>query len=222
MHPGNGDHDDGTTMSALLERSAPATPFADAVADDTLRQAVRGARRGLRRRWTRRLTPRAVALGTVIALGLGGAGVATAASISGWQSWAQSPDYTTHFTLPSGAHCEYRLVVRGGDPAEVASIRDYLRTADLIGQANIYAELQRQAGHDVSVVGDDGKVDRTARATEVESADEIYLTAVEGAIQSVVWDEVAGRGFSNPMTGSDLWFSSQPDCPGADLPGVSS
>ncbi len=98
----------------------------------------------------------------------------------------------------------------------MAVIRNYLRTADLIGQANIYAEFQRQSSRNVYTVGSDGKFVQGGPVTEVESMDEIYLTSVEGAIEGVVWDEAATLGFPN-ANGSDLWFSAQPDCPGANL-----
>ncbi|MFT4230101.1 MAG: hypothetical protein QM602_07430 [Microbacterium sp.] len=205
-------HDpDEAALTALLERAAPATPFADAVDDDALLELVRVTRG---RNPRRRATARAVAFGTIIALALGGAGIATARTLPAWEWWAQAPDSTMRFTLPSGAECEHWLVVRGGaDAGTLATVQEYLRTTDLVALADVRSELARVVASDVVVQGEDG--DTTVPAIEHDSEDKLYFQAMTGAILNVVWDELEARGIVDAELGSNVSFSSQADCPGA-------
>ncbi|ROP48228.1 hypothetical protein EDF44_3218 [Rathayibacter sp. PhB185] len=196
-------------MKALLDESVPPTPLADAVPDDALREMVRGAERETRR-GRRPVTPRAVVIGTVVALTLGGAGAAAATTLSGWEPWVTNPDSVVHFTLPSGRECEFRSVAREGDPEDVKEAQDVLRTTDVLALADIDGELARIVARDVTVRGDDG--DTVVPATELYSGDELYRQAVVGAIINVVWDKLEDRGVVDPVTGSDLSFGSQDDC----------
>ncbi|PTL71238.1 hypothetical protein C1I63_18540 [Rathayibacter caricis DSM 15933] len=199
-------------MNALLDESAPPTPLSDAVPDAALREMVRGvewdARRG-----RRSVTPRALVIGTVVALTLGGAGAAAAATLSGWEPWVENPDSVVHFTLPSGRACEFRSVAREGDPEDIKEAQKVLRTTDVLALADVDGELARIVARDVTVRGENG--DTVVPATEMYSEDELYRQAVVGAITNVVWDELEERGVVDPVTGSDLSLGGQDDC--ADL-----
>ncbi|PPF11422.1 hypothetical protein C5C74_07870 [Rathayibacter sp. AY1E8] len=207
-------HDAGSdrAMNALLDESAPPTPLAEAVSDSSLREMIRGAEWNARR-GRRQATPRALVIGTVVALTLGGTGAAAAATLSGWEPWVANPDSVVHFTLPSGRECELRSVAKEGDPEDIKEMQDVLRTTDVLALADVDGELARIVARDVTVRGDDG--DTVVPATELYSEDELYRQAVEGAIINVVWDELEDRGVVDPVTGSDLSFGSQDDC--ADL-----
>jgi hypothetical protein len=203
------DADSDRAMNALLDESAPPTPLAEAVSDSSLREMVRGAEWNARR-GRRQATPRALVIGTVVALALGGTGAAAAATLSGWQPYVANPDSVVHFTLPSGRECELRSVVREGDPEDIKEAQDVFRTTDVLALADIDGELARISAQDVTVRGDDG--DTVVPATELYSEDELYRQAAVNAITDVVWDELEDRGVVDPVTGSDLSTGSQDDC----------
>ncbi|KQQ03413.1 MULTISPECIES: hypothetical protein [unclassified Rathayibacter] len=200
-------------MNALLDGSAPRSPLADAVPDAVLREMVRGAEWEARR-VRRRTTPRAIVIGTVVALTLGGAGAAAAATLSGWEPWVENPDSVVHVTLPSGIECEFRTVVRQGDPADVEAAQDVLRDIDTLAAADIDRELARVSAREVTVRGENA--DTVASPTELHSEDELYRQAVTEAIINDAWDELEARGVVDSVTGSDLSLGAQSDC--ADLP----
>lgn len=207
------DRADGIALAVLLDRSSPQTPFADEAPSSDLDEMVRRAAREMRRTRRRRVTPRSVALGTVLVLALGGAGAAAAATISRWQPWAENPDATVHFTLPSGSSCEYRIVARDtGDPADYLAARDYLTSTDVLALADIDGELSRVRAREVAVRGDSS--DAGTPATGPYSDDELYRQAVSGAVLNVIWDELEARGIVDPVAGSDLSFASQTSCDG--------
>jgi hypothetical protein len=210
MSTGSQDHGEEPTLVALLDEAAPRTPLADAVPDSALHEMAQGARwnAGHRRR---RATPRGVVFGTVVALTLGGAGAAAAATFSGWEPWVADADATVHFTLPSGTACEYRIVVNQNraDAADFRVAQDFLRSTDVLAVADIDGELGRVIAREAA--GDGTDADPTA---QVPSADQLYYRAVDGAITNVVWDALEARGAANPVTGSELSLSSQSDCAG--------
>ncbi|WP_291057011.1 hypothetical protein [Herbiconiux sp.] len=206
------DHTSERALVEILDDSAPGTPMADALPGSILSTMVLDARAEMKRSRRRRATPRSVAIGTVLILTLGGAGAAAAATISGWEPWVQNPDAIVHFTLPSGASCEYRIVAKDtGDPADFTAARDYLKSTDVLALADIDGELVRVTARDVGQ--DDGSA---VPATSVYSEDQLYYQGVTGAINNVLWDEMEARGIASPVTGSDLSFASQSDCAGVN------
>ena len=80
----------GDALSALVMRSAPPTPRADALAEDVVREMAADARRA-----AVNPSPRRVRMGVVAALvgalALGGGAVAATAAL-GWAPWAENPD----------------------------------------------------------------------------------------------------------------------------------
>jgi len=204
------EHDSERELVALLDDAALKTPMADAVPDSILDEMVQGARWAVRASRHRRVTPRSVAIGTVLVLTLGGAGAAAAATISGWEPWAENPDAVVHFTLPSGTACEYRMVAKDtSTPADFTAARDYLKSTDVLALADVEGQLARVTA---AQVGSDE--DSAVPATSVYSEDQLYFQGVTGAINNVIWDEMEARGIASPVTGSDLSFASQSDCAG--------
>lgn len=203
---------DRTALTILLDDSAPHTPMANRMHDSALRDLVQAARREAKRSRRHRVTPRSVAIGTVLFLTLGGAGAAAAATLSGWQPWAENPDAVVHFTLPGGASCEYRIVAQDtGNRSDFTTARDYLKSTDVLALADIDGELARVTAGEVSRDGDS-----VVPATSVYSEDQLYYQGVTGAINNVIWHELEARGISSPITGSDLSFASQSDCAGVN------
>lgn len=201
---------DLTALTELLDGAAPPTPMANRVPDSALRDIVQSARWQAKRSRRHRVTPRSVAIGTVLLLTIGGAGTAAAATLSGWEPWAENPDAVVHFTLPGGASCEYRIVAKDtGDPADFVIARDYLKSTDVLALADIDGELARVTARMVGP--DDGSA---VPATSAYSEDQLYYDGVTGAINNVIWDEMEARGIVNPVAGSDLSFASQSDCAG--------
>lgn len=104
-------------LDALLDSSAPdAVTVTDALTRD-LNAATAMAESQVTSELPRpRRTPRlAVALGLAVLL-TGGAGAAVAAGGFNWLPWAQTPDVSYPFTLPSGRECEIRLVLEETEP----------------------------------------------------------------------------------------------------------
>lgn len=66
---------------------------------------------------------RPIAIGMVSALLLGGGGVVAAAATGLWDGWAEDdPLAILHYSLPSGASCEWRIGNVQGAPAEVEKV----------------------------------------------------------------------------------------------------
>jgi len=124
-------------LDALLARSAP--PVArPALGAELAAMAADARREALPRR--RRAAKLAIGAG-VTALLLGGAGVAFGEDVFPWQAWAQDPDVSVSFTLPSGRACETRILVdpttSAGDGIQTPApdsphMREWIRSTDLL------------------------------------------------------------------------------------------
>lgn len=180
-----------------------------------VRAAARAATQPVRpRRWTRPV----VATVTSLVL-VSGAAAAAAASSGLWQNpWAEDPDGSLTFTLPSGAVCEQRFGnVGGGDSDEVAAIEAFYRETDLDALITpsavdtVIAERRAQ-GAGVHVNGD-GTTTPSGYGTDNYSADEEYWTAVWDIVITKLDEELARRGIDS--AGTNLTFSGEANCPGA-------
>jgi len=198
-------------VDVLLRLASAPTPLSDAVDDATLRLMVASATRPPKA-VTPRSLPRLAALGTVVAIVLGGAGTAAAATYTNWFSAFERPDTVSRFTLPSGLSCEFRTIVRPGTgtPQEQEAVAQFLEGADVLALADVDAELARIEERDVVSQGPDGDV--ATPTTQLYSQDRLYYDAVTGAISNVIWDHLEDAGVVDSVAGSNLSFAAQSDC----------
>lgn len=137
--------------------------------------------------------------------------VATVSSWEVWMPWLETPDAVVYVTLPSGIPCEHRIVARSEDPAEVFAGQDFLRTTDLLADADIDSELALITISDVPV--QDGGSDAVVRPVPY-SEDELYRNAVSSAIMTFIWNETEELGTWDAGGVSSLSFEHQTNCVG--------
>lgn len=162
-------------LDLLLNSSAPDT--ADPDLSDEFAAMVAAAR--LEVRPVRRL-PRYVATGALVGILLGGAGAAAAVTLGDWSPWAQHPDYSYTYTLPSGVRCEARLGnVSGSDAELVGAMKEYLASVDVLEIADVDAAIAVLRARE-----------------EFADADAEYQLAVDMAVTTVLFEEMERQGFA--------------------------
>ncbi len=202
-------------LDELLSSSAPRTPLAENATRPALEQMAAAAAAAARPRPPRRL----LAAGIALALGLGGAGVATAAAstLLEWQPWAEDPVLAYTYTLPSGAQCEERiglLETEGEDPDLLTVADEVFRTTDVMSLVDVEATILVMRTEDHRFVNEDGTEEPAGYGTEHYSADHEYASAVSRAVNEVLVDELAARGFDRDDI--SLGYSGEAHCPGAE------
>lgn len=201
-------------LDRLLEVSAPSvTPDSPALADQLHHMVPEASEPAAARRPSRPRPSRTAIAGLTSALVVVGAGSAAAGGV--WSPWAQDPDTTVTYTLPSGATCEMRLGdVQDADPAMTAAIQDYLADVDLESVIDVDAQISAlRADRDVFVVADDGSMTPAWYGTpDYKSPDEEYNLAHSMAITEAVTDELERQGFDTPAGFS---YAGEAQCPGA-------
>jgi hypothetical protein len=150
---------------------------------------------------------------------ISGAAAAAATSSGLWQNpWAEHPDGSLTFTLPSGAVCEQRFGnVGGGDADQIAAIEAFYRDTDLealITPSAVDAVIaeRRTQGTGVHINGD-GTTAPSGYGTDNYSADEEYWTAVWEIVVTTLDEELTRIGIDG--AGTNLTFSGEANCPGA-------
>lgn len=137
------------------------------------------------------------------------------ATLSRWQVWVpwlETPDAVVHFTLPSGTPCEHGIAARTGDPADIVTAQDFLRTTDLLAAADVDGALDRSTIPDIPV--QDANSKDVVPALKLYSEDELYRNAVTSAISTLIWEETETLGTRDASGVSDLSFESQTNCVG--------
>lgn len=153
---------------------------------------------------------------------LGGAGAAYAAttinwstffgSTSAWEGWARHPDATISYTLPGGGSCELRLGEFAGaaDPNSVGAALDYLRTSDVLADADVQGVLRENRSDQNSADDGSGTQVPFGFGTDNYNADVEYTIAVKEAVQKTIYAHLEAEGI--PSTG--LTYSGQDRCTG--------
>lgn len=205
-------------LDDLLDLSKPSTTDITPVVATEI-EHLRTASRSHARRVTHRRWFRPVAAGLAGAIVLGGAATAAAATGVWTNPWAHNPATSFTFTLPSGAVCEQRIGnVSGLEPDQVDRIESVFAGMDigaLLSPAAISAVVaERRAQGPGVFVNDDGTTEDSGYGTRHYSQDEEYWTAVWDIVVTAFDKEAALAGISTE--GTDLTFSGEAHCPGAD------
>ena len=179
-------------IDELLTRSAPHTvaPTPE-LREELTRMAVTSAHE-LRAPGPRRLRVAATAGIATVAL-LAGAGAAAATGAIGWGPWAQDPDVSFAYVLPSGEACELRLTFDDRETGEVA--REIAAQLDLATEIDVAGEIIRLRAMP-STGGDEfGNSWDTGYGTEFyPEPDAEYDTAVAHAVSGLLGEELSIRG----------------------------
>ena len=164
---------------------------------------------------------------------VGGAGAAFASGILNWEPWAEDPDISYSFTLPSGIGCETRVLIdsapdQGGNGTPTPSVgaeqfRSWAQTTDLFALADVDArlvELEQNGGMPADlaplqpgqrelmvVVKPGGGLDVVPKTDSGPSADDLYAHAVDLAMTDVLLSKSAELGMDG--TAGNTWSTSQ-------------
>jgi hypothetical protein len=205
-------------LDELLDQSSPGTTrMTNDVVDELTRLRVAtqppAPRAGVRRkRWAR---PAAVALAAIVLSG----GAATAAATTGlWAPWAETPDGTLNYTLPSGAECELRIGnVNGTDSEAVQAARDFYRETDinaLLTDKNIDRTIAQLRTEESTLMNEDGTTEPAGYGTEHYNADSEYDSAVNRIVSDALSEVLARQGIDGGD--SSLRIDGEGHCPGAE------
>lgn len=135
-------------LTDLLDHSAPPAP---STRTETLTAAYAAMAKdavATRRRSRGRIRVLA-GVGLTVALA-GGASAAAASGLFSWSGWANDPDITYSFTLPSGRQCEERFLINetttAGDGVQTPSaggvvLKNWARSADFDALIDVPAEI---------------------------------------------------------------------------------
>ena len=211
------------SFAQMLGGAAPrVSTITPSVEDELARMAVASRTDTASAGSTKRRVPRMAAIGLAAVLVIGGAGAAAAATGGFTSWWADEPDATFVFTLPSGAACEARWGnVMGGfaDKAAREAAREYLGTVDEVDPVVIDAEIRRmRADRDVWLQHPDGSKEPAWYGTEnYKSPDAEYQQAVSVVVGNELWEELERQGFDVEPGENERGLSIEGEisCPGA-------
>ncbi|PRB09956.1 hypothetical protein [Microbacterium sp. MYb62] len=185
------DHDE--LDQVLRSLAAPTTQITPAVEDElasltiATRRAVRPNAR--QRAWRLALT---AGIPVVTVFGIGTAAMATGL----WEPWAQTPDGTFTYTLPSGITCENRVGdLRSENPDIQRAVQDIFATMDVVAASDVAARNERLLTEDSARDYAQALVDGGAPGHSTIE-DVIYGMAVRTAVLETVEEELVERGFS--------------------------
>ena len=192
-------------LDALLDDSAPIGVELPADVGERFKLMIADAKREARPVRRLRRHPRAAMVGIALVICLGGGTAAAAMTLNEWAPWAEVPDGTYQFTLPSGAQCEARIGnVKGRDThAEtIAAAREYLQRVDLLAAADAeaMAEVLRFGSNGDETVG----ISRDAQ----------YIAALGQGVVGGLYAELERQGF-DPGS-ANLSVETETHCPGAE------
>ncbi|MDO5501988.1 MAG: hypothetical protein Q4G67_02325 [Actinomycetia bacterium] len=126
-------------------------------------------------------------------------GTAAAAAIGGWSApWAQDPDGSIEFTLPSGDECEIRIGDLGSsDEGSADQVRAWLDEHTLDEIVDIEEWIAKERDTRILATLADGRQIEVGYGTDHYDADYEYVTAVTNAISSALTTRAQEVGLSS-------------------------
>lgn len=185
------DHDE---LDRLLRRLAsPTTQVTPAVEDElaSLTIATRRASRPVVRKNAWRLSL-AAGIPVVAVFGIGAAAMATGL----WAPWAQTPDGTFTYTLPSGVICEARVgEIQVENPEIQRALQDIFATTNVVAASDVVARNELLLSEDSALEYARATVEGSSSSGYGTIEDVIYGMAVRGAVLETLNEELVERGF---------------------------
>lgn len=186
------DHDE---LDQVLRRLAsPTTQITPAVEDELASMTIatrRAARPIVRKRaWRLSLT---AGIPVVAVFGIGAAAMATGL----WAPWAQTPDGTFTYTLPSGMTCEQRVGdLHSENPDIQRAVQEIFATTDVVAESDVAARYERLLTEDSALEYAQATVDSNSGLPGYGTIEDvIYGMAVRTAVNNTVNEELVDRGF---------------------------
>lgn len=184
---GIGDDDLDRALHVAGELIAPRTPELEW---ELARLSV-ATRERRRRARSHRVGVIAAAGGVALLL----AGGAAAAATGLWQPWAETPDGTFTYVLPSGIECEERVgEITAENPQVREAIQSIFRDTDVVEEADP-AQWERRLQGQPEVVELARTRIESGRTTLPTVDDVIAQMAVSRAVNDVIMTELEERGF---------------------------
>ncbi|MDF2563454.1 MAG: hypothetical protein K0R99_4900 [Microbacterium sp.] len=183
---------DGGELDGLLRAARPPrTVVTPSIEDELARMTVAAGGSVVERDRPRRVK-HAAALGVALAVLLGGAGAAAAATIGEWSWWAEDPDGKYYYTAPTGESCEVRIgKIESPYPEVEAMMRDIQGRGVVLDEDDIAAAfvVEKQLQHDY-------EADQRAQGKDlyVQPDPVVYELAVYRVIQDYVDEKLAAQG----------------------------
>ena len=207
------DHDE---LDQVLRRLAsPTTQITPAVEDElaSLTIVTRRAARPVARKRAWRLSLTA-GIPVVAVFGIGAAAMATGL----WAPWAQTPDGTYTYTLPSVVTCEQRVGdLHSEDPDIQRAVQEIFDTMDVVAESDVDARYEWLLTQDSALEYAQATVESSSSPGYSTTEDVVYGTAVRGAVLKTVNEELVERGFFQSDERDTMSLRGQALC-GEDIP----
>lgn len=212
----NMDIGDDDEIARVLRRLArPTTRITPEVEDElasltiaTLGETVPIARK---RAWQFSLT---AGLPVLLVFGVGAAAAATGL----WVPWAQTPDGSFTYTLPSGVSCEQRVGnLRVDNPDIQRAVQEIFAEMDVVAQSDVAARNERLLAEDSALEYAQATVYSDGSPGYSTIADVIYGMAVSAAVLETLDEELIARGFDMSDERNMISVEGQVLC-GEDIP----
>lgn len=211
---GNTDHGE---LDRTLQRLAhPATPITPLIEDELASLTITTMRESRpiaqRRVWRLSLTA-GVSLAAVI-----GVGAAAAAAGLLWAPWAQTPDGSFTYKLPSGIACEERVGnLHAENPEVQQAVQEIFSSRDVVADSDVAAWNERLLAEDSALAYAEATVRDSSLPGYSTTADVIYGMAVSRAVMETVDQELVQRGFDTSDERNMISIQGQTLC-GEDIP----
>jgi hypothetical protein len=189
----NAEWDDGK-LDALLRAGMPARTVVTPSIEDELARMTVAAGDGVAAGDRPRRTKRVAVFGAALVVLLGGAGAATAATISEWSWWAENPEGKYYYTAPTGESCEVRIGKTNSTSPEIeAMIRDTQGWGEVLDEDRIAVKFDRLL-----------RTNREYEAAQIAKGEDpllstdawIYEQAIDWVIRDYVEAELRERGIA--------------------------
>lgn len=125
-------------------------------------------------------------------------GIGAAAMATGlWAPWAQTPDGTFTYTLPSGMTCEQRVGdLHSENPDIQRAVQEIYATMDVVADSDVAARYERLLTEDSALEYAQATVDSNSGLPGYSTIEDvIYGMAVGTAVNKTVNEELVERGF---------------------------
>lgn len=207
------DHDE--LDQALRHLAFPTTQITPAIEDElaSLTIASLRATRPVARKRAWRLSLSA-GVPVVAVFGIGTAAMATGL----WAPWAQTPDGTFTYTLPSGVVCEQRVGnLHAENPDIQPAVQEIFTTMDVVAESDVTTRNEQLLTEESALEYAQATVDDSESPGFGTIEDVIYGMALRGAVLETVDQELVQRGFDMSDERNMISAQGQALC-GEDIP----